>query len=61
MKVLEFKSEISNGEFLCRFTFEDDTDVFFDSNGWECINWNNTKTDDYYINKAKEYYNNLNN
>lgn len=59
MEIIEFKSELSNGEFLCRFTFEDDTDVFFDSNGFECINYNNLYNDDYYINKAQIYYNNI--
>lgn len=56
MRVTEFTSELQNGEFLLRFTFEDDTDVYVDANGWECMNWNNIKSDDYYINRAKEYY-----
>jgi hypothetical protein len=60
MKITEFKSDISNGNFLVRFTFEDDTDVFLDENGFECINYNNIKSDIYYIDIAKKYYNNLN-
>lgn len=61
MKITEFKSDISNGNFLVRFTFEDDTDVFLDKNGFECINYNNIKNDLFYIDIAKKYYNNLNN
>ena len=61
MKITEYKSEIQNGNFLVRFTFEDDTDVFYDENGFECINYNNIKNDNYYINIAQKYYNNLNN
>ena len=56
MQIIDFKSSLSNGEFLMRFTFEDDTDVFFDCNGWECINFNNIKKDDYYINLAQKHY-----
>jgi hypothetical protein len=59
MEIIEFKSDLFNGEFLCRFTFEDDTDVFFDSNGFECVNYNNLHDDDYYISKAQTYYENI--
>lgn len=60
MEIIEYKSEISKGSFLVRFTFEDDTDVFYSENGFECINYNNIKSDLYYINKAQKYYTNLN-
>lgn len=60
MKIIEFNSDLANGEFLCRFTFEDDTDVFYTCDGWDCENYNNIYPNEYYIELAKLYYNNLN-
>lgn len=60
MKIIDFSSNLSKGEFLCRFTFEDDTDVFLSSDGWECVNYNNIRSDLFYIEIAQNYYSNIN-
>jgi hypothetical protein len=59
MEIIDYSSELIKGEFIYRFTFEDDTDVFYTNDGWECINFNNTKKDMYYINKATIFYNKI--
>lgn len=56
MKIIDFSGNLNAGEFICRFTFEDDTDVFYTSEGWECVNFNNMKEDLFYIELAQEYY-----
>lgn len=60
MEIIDFSSNLSNGELLVRFTFEDDTDVFLDCNGWDCVNYNNLKNDSYYIELAQKYYKEIN-
>lgn len=57
MKIIDFSSGLQNGSFIYRFTFEDDTDVFFTPEGWECVNFNNIKEDVFYIELAQKFYN----
>ena len=56
MKIIETnKSGLIKGEFINTYQFEDDTIVYESQEGWECENINGIKSDDYYINIAKNF------
>lgn len=54
MEIIEVnKSGLVKGRFLNSYLFEDDTIVYENEEGLECENFNNTHTDNYYINLVK--------
>jgi len=56
-KIIYYSSILQKGEIFVTFNFDDDTDVFLTNDGFECVNYNNIHSDNYYIKISKKFYN----